>query len=132
MTSTGNVRWRLVLSDGRHYAQSMLATQQNEMITSGELQELCLVSLTDYIVNIVQNKRWVLRVVKKAREGASFTIVIVHLWSSSADAEKVAAVGNIMRVNRSPTMPSSCNKDNNRAGRFAARACRVGSIGHAA
>eukprot|EP00903_Cladosiphon_okamuranus_P009556 g9099.t1 len=52
----GNERWRLVLSDGKHYAQSMLATQQNEMITSGELKELCIVKLTDYIVNIVQNK----------------------------------------------------------------------------
>lgn len=57
MTSGGSERWRLVLSDGKHYAQSMLATQQNEMITNGGLQELCIVKLTDYIVNVVQNKR---------------------------------------------------------------------------
>lgn len=55
--AVGNERWRLVLSDGKHYAQSMLATQQNEMITSGELKELCIVRLTDYIVNVVQNKK---------------------------------------------------------------------------
>ncbi|CAN0479368.1 unnamed protein product, partial [Scytosiphon promiscuus] len=35
----------------------MLATQQNEMITSGDLQEMCIVTLTDYIVNTVHNKR---------------------------------------------------------------------------
>eukprot|EP00752_Nemacystus_decipiens_P010206 g9095.t2 len=58
--SVGNERWRLVLSDGKHYAQSMLATQQNEMITSGELKELCIVKLTDYIVNVVQNKRLII------------------------------------------------------------------------
>lgn len=52
-----NERWRLVLSDGTHFAQSMLATQQNEIITSGELQELCLITLTDYIVNVVQEKK---------------------------------------------------------------------------
>lgn len=57
MNSGANERWRLVLSDGQHFAQSMLATQQNDMITSGELRELCLVTLTDYIVNVVQNKR---------------------------------------------------------------------------
>lgn len=55
--NAGSDRWRLVLSDGRHYAQSMLATQQNGMITSGELQELSIITLTDYIVNSVQNKR---------------------------------------------------------------------------
>lgn len=58
MTSGGNERWRLVLSDGKHFAQSMLATQQNEMISSGELMEMSIVTLTDYIVNIVHNKRW--------------------------------------------------------------------------
>lgn len=57
MNSGANERWRLVLSDGQHFAQSMLATQQNEMITSGELRELCLITLTDYIVNVVQSKR---------------------------------------------------------------------------
>lgn len=57
MTSGGSDRWRLVLSDGKHYAQSMLATQQNEMISNGDLQEMCIIKLTDYIVNVVQNKR---------------------------------------------------------------------------
>ena len=57
MSSPGNERWRLVLSDGQHFAQSMLATQQNGMITSGELRELCIVTLTNYIVNVVQSKR---------------------------------------------------------------------------
>ncbi|CAM9450721.1 unnamed protein product [Scytosiphon promiscuus] len=60
MTSAGNERWRLVLSDGKHFAQSMLATQQNEMITSGDLQEMCVVTLTDYIVNTVHNKRLII------------------------------------------------------------------------
>ncbi|CAN0323644.1 unnamed protein product, partial [Hapterophycus canaliculatus] len=60
MVSAGNERWRLVLSDGKHFVQSMLATQQNEMITSHELQEMCIVTLTDYIVNVVQNKKLII------------------------------------------------------------------------
>lgn len=58
MTNAGTDRWRLVLSDGQHFAQSMLATQQNEMISTGDLKELCIITLSDYIVNVVQNKRW--------------------------------------------------------------------------
>lgn len=52
-------RFRLVLSDGKHFSQAMLATQQNDLITSGELQELSVITLTDYIVNLVQNKKCV-------------------------------------------------------------------------
>lgn len=57
--STSNLadRWRLVLSDGEYSWQSMLATQKNEMITSGEIQENCIIKLNDYIVNVVQNKK---------------------------------------------------------------------------
>ncbi|CAM9133630.1 unnamed protein product [Ectocarpus fasciculatus] len=60
MTNAGTDRWRLVLSDGQHFAQSMLATQQNEMISSGDLKELCIITLSDYIVNVVQNKRLII------------------------------------------------------------------------
>lgn len=55
-TSTSD-RWSLVLSDGRHYSRSMLATQQNGTIESGDLQEGCLIRLTDFIVNAVHNKK---------------------------------------------------------------------------
>lgn len=108
MTNSGNDRWRLVLSDGKHYAQSMLATQQNEMITSGELQELCLVSLTDYIVNIVQNKRWVLR-------RSSWTDVGI----SSGDA----FVPVVMEVKNHPFLPNNTNTTAGCLSFFAARAC---------
>ncbi|CAM9482030.1 unnamed protein product [Ascophyllum nodosum] len=61
VSSAGAVdRFRLVLSDGQHFSQSMLATQQNDLITSGELQELSIITLTDYIVNVVQNKRLII------------------------------------------------------------------------
>ncbi|CAN0355303.1 unnamed protein product [Pylaiella littoralis] len=80
MTSGGSDRWRLVLSDGKHYAQSMLATQQNEMISNGDLQEMCIIKLTDYIVNVVQNKR---------------LIILLKLEVSSGPTQKIGDPINI-------------------------------------
>jgi Replication factor-A protein 1, N-terminal domain len=46
-----NDRYRLVLSDGEYYHQSMLATAQNELVTSGQLVENCVVCLEDFVLN---------------------------------------------------------------------------------
>jgi len=49
-------RYRLVLSDSRHFTQSMAASQLNEML-SNHLQVGELIRLERYIVNNVQNKK---------------------------------------------------------------------------
>jgi replication factor A1 len=46
-----NDRYRLVLSDGEYYHQSMLATAQNELVTSGQLVENCVLCLEDFVLN---------------------------------------------------------------------------------
>ena len=50
-------RYRLVLSDGSHYGQGMLATQKNELVHAGRLQKGSLVKLTQYICNVVQSRK---------------------------------------------------------------------------
>ena len=50
-------RYRLVLSDGSYYQQGMLATQKNELVNTGRLQKGSIVKLTQYICNVVQNRK---------------------------------------------------------------------------
>lgn len=58
-TSASNVgdRYRIILSDGVHYAQAMLASQKRFMVESGELEKHCLVRVSQYASNSVQNRR---------------------------------------------------------------------------
>jgi len=50
-------RHRLILSDGNHYMQAMLATQQNALVESGEVKKLCVVTLIEHLCNVVQNRK---------------------------------------------------------------------------
>ncbi|XP_054791912.1 LOW QUALITY PROTEIN: replication protein A 70 kDa DNA-binding subunit A-like [Prosopis cineraria] len=50
-------RYRLVLSDGSHYQQGMLATQKNELVHAGRLQKGSVVKLTQFICNVVQSRK---------------------------------------------------------------------------
>jgi len=52
-----NTRHRIIISDGQQYAQSMLATQLNPMVASGQLQVNCIISVQEYVVNDVQGKQ---------------------------------------------------------------------------
>lgn len=58
-TSAANVgdRYRIILSDGVNYAQAMLASQKRSMVESGELEKNCLVRVTQFASNSVQNRR---------------------------------------------------------------------------
>ena len=53
-------RYRLVISDGVHYQQAMLATQLNEMVSEGKVETRCVVQLKEYLCNTVQNKKIVI------------------------------------------------------------------------
>ena len=48
---------RIVISDGAHYQQAMLATQQNSKVQDGTLVQNCCVALKSYICNVVQGKK---------------------------------------------------------------------------
>ncbi|KAG5189180.1 hypothetical protein JKP88DRAFT_197666 [Tribonema minus] len=49
-------RYRVVVSDGQHHQQSMLTTSQNDLITSGQMVEGCLICLDEFILNQIGAK----------------------------------------------------------------------------
>jgi replication factor A1 len=53
-------RYRLILSDGEHYQQGMLATQQNHFLESGKLRQYTIIRLNDYVCNVVAERRIVI------------------------------------------------------------------------
>ena len=53
-------RYRLVISDGLHYQQAMLATQLNSLIDRSILKQYCIVHLTEFICNFVAGRRIVI------------------------------------------------------------------------
>merc|ERR1719198_976992 len=57
MNSGQSERFRLVVSDGGHHQQSMLATQLNSLINDGSLEKFSVLQLNEYIVNSVQQKK---------------------------------------------------------------------------
>jgi replication factor A1 len=52
----GNERYRLVLSDMRHYVQCMLATQRNNLIHEGILQRGSILKMKEYQAQYVKGK----------------------------------------------------------------------------
>ena len=55
----GPDRYRIVLSDGVNYTQSMLATQLNHLVEDGELKKNTIVKVEKLTCNMVQGKRCV-------------------------------------------------------------------------
>lgn len=51
-------RYRLIISDGVHFVQAMLATQLNELVENNKVTKHSVVKLEKYTSNIVQNKRY--------------------------------------------------------------------------
>jgi replication factor A1 len=51
-------RWRVVLSDGNHFIQSMLATQLNIMVQNNAIQKGVFIRLLQYTMNKMKDKRY--------------------------------------------------------------------------
>ncbi|GMH90990.1 hypothetical protein TrST_g6866 [Triparma strigata] len=49
-------RYRVILSDGTHYIQGMLATQLNQLVADNQLVENAIICLKEFITNVVQDK----------------------------------------------------------------------------
>jgi replication factor A1 len=58
VSTGGSDRYRLIVSDGIHYMQSMLATQLNDLIVDDKLQRNGYIQVDKYVVNNVQGKRY--------------------------------------------------------------------------
>lgn len=50
-------RIRLVLSDGEHIHQAIVATQLNELVNAGQIQKWSLVRLIEFICNNVNGRK---------------------------------------------------------------------------
>ena len=53
-------RYRVIVSDGVHFMQSMLATQMNPQIENDTIGRHSVIQLDKFIVNFVQNRRYLL------------------------------------------------------------------------
>eukprot|EP00979_Chaetoceros_neogracilis_P001815 scaffold330_cov179-Chaetoceros_neogracile.AAC.3 len=49
-------RYRVILSDGIHHCQGMLATQNNHYVETGAIANNVILQVSDYMKNVVQNK----------------------------------------------------------------------------
>lgn len=50
-------RYRLILSDGTHFIQSMLATQMNSLVTNKDIDKNSVIKLVQFACNAVQDRR---------------------------------------------------------------------------
>ncbi|MED6184851.1 hypothetical protein PIB30_051411 [Stylosanthes scabra] len=57
LLSSPEPRYRLMLSDGSHYQQSILATQKNHLLFSGTLQTTSIILLTKFTSTVIQNRK---------------------------------------------------------------------------
>ncbi|GFP81509.1 replication protein a 70 kDa DNA-binding subunit c [Phtheirospermum japonicum] len=56
-SNQNNERYRILISDGVWMQQGMLATQHNELVRSEKLQKGSIVQLTQFVCNLIQNRR---------------------------------------------------------------------------
>ncbi|KAE8266254.1 hypothetical protein A4X09_0g6087 [Tilletia walkeri] len=50
-------RWRCIISDGKHYTQSMLGSQLRDIAESKEIDRFSVIRLTQYTANAIQDRR---------------------------------------------------------------------------
>ena len=58
-SSGGSDRYRIIISDGVNFVQSMLATQLNGLVDSETISKNTIAKLTNMSCNVIQNKRFV-------------------------------------------------------------------------
>ncbi|KAL7423241.1 Replication factor A protein 1 [Cryptotrichosporon argae] len=58
--AAGQDRYRIILSDGTYFIQSMLATQLNHHVDSGALDKNVIIKLTQFVTNTVQNRKLII------------------------------------------------------------------------
>lgn len=52
-------RYRLIISDGVHFQQAMLATQMNTLVAEERLQNLGIIRMEEFVTNVIAKKRYV-------------------------------------------------------------------------
>ncbi|KAG1761684.1 hypothetical protein EDD22DRAFT_980084 [Suillus occidentalis] len=75
-STTATDRFRIIISDGVHFVQAMLATQLNDLVANGDINKNTVVIIDKLACNFVQDKR---------------LIIILDLHVVSRDEEKIGA-----------------------------------------
>ena len=57
-SSTSPDRWRIILSDGVHFLQGMLATQLNKLVEDNVIGKNTIIVIEKFSCNFVQDKRY--------------------------------------------------------------------------
>ncbi|KAJ7572056.1 hypothetical protein C8J56DRAFT_1016470 [Mycena floridula] len=55
--TNGTDRYRIIMSDGEHFLQAMLATQLNDMVSSNEITKHSIIVTEKLTMNVVQSKK---------------------------------------------------------------------------
>ncbi|KAF9227715.1 replication factor-A protein 1 [Gyrodon lividus] len=95
VTAPPTDRFRIILSDGIHFVQAMLATQLNELVSNGEIIKNTIVVIDKLTCNFVQDKR---------------LIIILDLHVVSRDEEKIGspvAAPNLAAVTATVVAPET-------------------------
>ncbi|RZC73961.1 hypothetical protein C5167_049442 [Papaver somniferum] len=87
--NTNAERYRMVISDGVHTQQGMLATQKNELVHSGQLKTNSIVELSQFVGQLVQNRK---------------IIIIIDL---KVIVEKCEKIGNPYQYGQAPGGPTT-------------------------
>lgn len=56
-STTATDRFRIIISDGVHFVQAMLATQLNDLVANGDINKNTVVIIDKLACNFVQDKR---------------------------------------------------------------------------
>ncbi|KAI8339707.1 hypothetical protein BC941DRAFT_372880 [Chlamydoabsidia padenii] len=56
-TSNGGTRYRIIISDGTHFMQAMLATVHSTLVEENKLKKFTLIRLTESVCNLAQSRR---------------------------------------------------------------------------
>jgi hypothetical protein len=113
-TAQTEERYRLVVSDGSHYIQSMLATKANHVVHDGKLVRGCIARIREFTPNNVRGKKYVMRreacyaglELTKATVSLSFTTSkSLNPWVFTKRLASPPAWKGV-RSNRPPTRPS--------------------------
>lgn len=69
-------RYRMMLSDGVHLQQSMLATQLNNFVVTGALKKGTVLRLNEFICNLIHGRKYVISF-SISNCGFRFVIIII-------------------------------------------------------
>jgi replication factor A1 len=59
--ATAADRYRVIVSDGEHFLQAMLATQLNKLVEDEEIGKNTIIVIDKFTCNFVQDKRYAVR-----------------------------------------------------------------------